>query len=199
MFCEKILQIASASRFAGANRTPVYPPRTLADPRSASACAGADSPTVPHTAGRSTDRLRRVDASMVVLEYIKVLVWPLVVLAVIVVFRARIGALLARLTRIEALGARAEFEQAVAQSGANSPVSRTVRTQELAWVTPKSFLDVRTIGELLHEHGEVAVNVEALGDDEAKRVVDFMAGLAFYSRGYIERLSTRRFLIRAGD
>ncbi|NCT91937.1 cell division protein SepF [Cellulomonas sp. APG4] len=132
---------------------------------------------------------------LVVLEYIKVFIWPLTVLALAVGFRARISALLTRMTRLEALGASAEFEQAVAQAGTEDAAPQTARTSGLTWVDVRSYQDARAIGELLRQHGTVGVNLEALDDADAKRIVDFMAGLVFHASGQIERLTSRRFLV----
>lgn len=131
---------------------------------------------------------------MLVLEYVKVLIWPVVVVVVAITFRTRIAALLARLTKVEALGAKAEFERAVMQAGAEV-ATEAPTLQELRWVEATNYSDARVIGDTYRERGAVAVNLEALGDDEAKRIVDFMAGLIFHARGAIERLASKRFLL----
>lgn len=135
---------------------------------------------------------------LIVLEYIKVFIWPLTVLALAVGFRGRISTLLARMKKLEALGASAEFEQAVAQAGAEEAEPQAGHAPGLSWVEVTSYKDARVIGELLRERGAVGVNLEALDDEDAKRIVDFMAGLIFQARGQIERLTSRRFLISTG-
>lgn len=135
-----------------------------------------------------------MSTSLVVLEYIKVLIWPVTVTFVAIAFRARIAALLTRMTKVEALGASASFEQAVAQAGAE-PAATPRRVPELKWVVAHSYIDAREIGDTLRERGAVAVNLEEMDDADAKRLVDFMAGLIFRTNGRIDRLAARRFML----
>lgn len=129
-----------------------------------------------------------------VLEYLRVLVWPLTVLVIAVVFRERFAALLARVTRVEALGASAEFEQALRQAGVEEgPVRAPLGNLE--WVYVESFTDIRKIGDLFRERGILAIDLKDADNELGKRVIDFVAGLVFYAHGSIERLTPRQFLI----
>ena len=67
--------------------------------------------------------------------------------------------------------------------------------RRIGTVTPDSFRDARLIGELFREGVPVIVNLTAMEAGDAKRVVDFAAGLIFGLRGSIERVSTRVFLL----
>ncbi|WFB10282.1 cell division protein SepF [Streptomyces sp. LX-29] len=69
----------------------------------------------------------------------------------------------------------------------------------IATVTPDGFRDARTIGELFREGVPVIVNLTAMEPSDAKRVVDFAAGLTFGLRGSIERVATRVFLLTPAD
>ncbi|KUJ67288.1 cell division protein SepF [Streptomyces albus subsp. albus] len=69
----------------------------------------------------------------------------------------------------------------------------------IATVTPDGFRDARTIGELFREGIPVIVNLTAMESSDAKRVVDFAAGLTFGLRGSIERVATRVFLLTPAD
>ncbi|MBD0419702.1 cell division protein SepF [Streptomyces sp. NPDC052309] len=71
--------------------------------------------------------------------------------------------------------------------------------RRIATVTPDSFRDARAIGELFREGVPVIVNLTAMEPGDAKRVVDFAAGLIFGLRGSIERVSTRVFLLSPSD
>ncbi|OIK03866.1 cell division protein SepF [Streptomyces monashensis] len=62
-------------------------------------------------------------------------------------------------------------------------------------VTPDSFRDARAIGELFREGVPVIMNLTAMDPADAKRVVDFAAGLTFGLHGTIERVATRVFLL----
>ncbi|WP_217170860.1 cell division protein SepF [Streptomyces sp. AC512_CC834] len=71
--------------------------------------------------------------------------------------------------------------------------------RRIATVTPDSFRDARSIGELFRDGVPVIVNLTAMEGPDAKRVVDFAAGLIFGLRGSIERVSTRVFLLSPAD
>ncbi|MET9257294.1 cell division protein SepF [Streptomyces sp. NPDC048182] len=71
--------------------------------------------------------------------------------------------------------------------------------RRIATVTPDSFRDARAIGELFRDGVPVIMNLTAMEGADAKRVVDFAAGLIFGLRGSIERVSTRVFLLSPAD
>ncbi|MFI8964166.1 cell division protein SepF [Streptomyces sp. NPDC053493] len=71
--------------------------------------------------------------------------------------------------------------------------------RRIATVSPDGFRDARGIGELFREGVPVIVNLTAMEPNDAKRVVDFAAGLAFGLRGSIERVATRVFLLTPSD
>ncbi|MCK8681197.1 MULTISPECIES: cell division protein SepF [Streptomyces] len=71
--------------------------------------------------------------------------------------------------------------------------------RRIATVTPDGFRDARSIGELFREGVPVIVNLTAMDSADAKRVVDFAAGLTFGLRGSIERVATRVFLLTPAD
>ncbi|AJF64426.1 MULTISPECIES: cell division protein SepF [Streptomyces] len=73
------------------------------------------------------------------------------------------------------------------------------RGRRIATVSPDGFRDARGIGELFREGVPVIVNLTAMEPNDAKRVVDFAAGLAFGLRGSIERVATRVFLLTPAD
>src|SRR3954454_24812777 len=71
--------------------------------------------------------------------------------------------------------------------------------RRIGTVTPDSFRDARAIGELFRDGVPVIVNLTAMEPADAKRVVDFAAGLTFGLRGTIERVATRVFLLTPAD
>ncbi|EPH41989.1 cell division protein SepF [Streptomyces aurantiacus] len=62
-------------------------------------------------------------------------------------------------------------------------------------VTPDSFRDARAIGELFRDGVPVIMNLTSMEPADAKRVVDFAAGLIFGLRGSIDRVAHRVFLL----
>jgi cell division inhibitor SepF len=69
---------------------------------------------------------------------------------------------------------------------------------ELARITalhPRTYNEARTVGENFREGTPVIMNLGEMDDVDAKRLVDFAAGLVFASRGTIERISAKVFLL----
>ncbi|KPH98916.1 Cell division protein sepF [Actinobacteria bacterium OK074] len=71
--------------------------------------------------------------------------------------------------------------------------------RRIGTVTPDSFRDARAIGELFREGVPVIMNLTNMEAADAKRVVDFAAGLIFGLRGSIDRVSNRVFLLTPAD
>ncbi|MGW3496242.1 cell division protein SepF [Streptomyces sp. NPDC001020] len=67
--------------------------------------------------------------------------------------------------------------------------------RRIGTVTPDSFRDARIIGELFRDGVPVIMNLTNMEGADAKRVVDFAAGLIFGLHGSIDRVSTRVFLL----
>ncbi|GAA3676866.1 cell division protein SepF [Nocardioides ginsengisoli] len=60
---------------------------------------------------------------------------------------------------------------------------------------PTTYNDARTIGEEFREGVPVIMNLSEMDDADAKRLVDFAAGLIFATRGNIERVTNKVFLL----
>lgn len=62
-------------------------------------------------------------------------------------------------------------------------------------VHPRTFNDARTIGEHFRDGVPVIMNVSQMENADAKRLVDFAAGLILGLRGNIERVTSKVFLL----
>jgi cell division inhibitor SepF len=60
---------------------------------------------------------------------------------------------------------------------------------------PRTYNEARTIGEHFREGTPVIMNLTEMVDSDAKRLVDFAAGLVFGLRGSIDRVTNRVFLL----
>lgn len=60
---------------------------------------------------------------------------------------------------------------------------------------PSSFTDARTIGEHYRDGTPVIMNLTELDDSDARRLVDFAAGLVFALRGSMDKVTNKVFLI----
>jgi cell division inhibitor SepF len=74
----------------------------------------------------------------------------------------------------------------------------TVQTTDLARITtlhPRTYNEARTIGEHFREGTPVIMNLTEMVDSDARRLVDFAAGLIFGLRGSIDRVTNKVFLL----
>lgn len=62
-------------------------------------------------------------------------------------------------------------------------------------VHPRSFNEARTIGEHFRDGVPVIMNLSQMENADAKRLVDFAAGLILGLRGNIERVTSKVFLL----
>jgi len=60
---------------------------------------------------------------------------------------------------------------------------------------PRTYNEARTIGEHFRDGTPVIMNLTEMDDGDAKRLVDFAAGLSFGLRGRIERVTNKVFLL----
>jgi cell division inhibitor SepF len=69
---------------------------------------------------------------------------------------------------------------------------------DLARITtlhPRTYNEARVIGEHFREGTPVIMNLTEMADSDAKRLVDFAAGLIFGLHGSIERVTNKVFLL----
>lgn len=95
----------------------------------------------------------------------------------------------ARGTKGEADAAPAPHPLRVQRGGERADLRRIVT------VHPTTFSDARTIGEAFREGTPVIMNLTDMSEGDARRVVDFAAGLSFGLHGVIERVTSRVFLL----
>ena len=67
--------------------------------------------------------------------------------------------------------------------------------RQITTVHPRSYNDAKIIGESFRDGIPVIMNVTDMGEADAKRLVDFSAGLVFGLRGTIERVTNKVFLL----
>lgn len=65
----------------------------------------------------------------------------------------------------------------------------------ISTIHPRTYNDAKTIGESFREGVPVIMNLTDMDDSDAKRLVDFSAGLVFGLRGSIERVTSKVFLL----
>ena len=76
-----------------------------------------------------------------------------------------------------------------------APVRETADLTRITTLHPRTYNEARTIGEHIREGTPVIMNLSEMVDSDAKRLVDFAAGLIFGLRGSIDRVTNRVFLL----
>lgn len=71
----------------------------------------------------------------------------------------------------------------------------TSRRVQITTLHPTTYNEARSIGEHFRDGVPVIMNLTEMDEADAKRLVDFAAGLAFGLRGSMERVTNRVFLL----
>jgi len=73
--------------------------------------------------------------------------------------------------------------------------SESVSAYRITTLQPRTYNEARALGEHFREGVPVIMNLTEMDDSDAKRLVDFAAGLTFGLRGRIERVTNKVFLL----
>ncbi|WP_341729943.1 cell division protein SepF [Brooklawnia sp.] len=84
-------------------------------------------------------------------------------------------------------------EPSATDSGAAEPIKADLG--RIITVHPRAFNEARTIGEHFRDGVPVIMNLTDMEDADARRLIDFGAGLIFGLRGTIERVTSKVFLL----
>ncbi|WP_117208291.1 cell division protein SepF [Allorhizocola rhizosphaerae] len=76
-----------------------------------------------------------------------------------------------------------------------APAAEDDRRTQITTLHPTTYNEARQIGERFRDGSPVIMNLTEMDEADAKRLVDFAAGLAFGLRGTIERVTNRVFLL----
>jgi cell division inhibitor SepF len=90
-----------------------------------------------------------------------------------------------------------QLEQRRPVAPTHSPASqqRTADVSRIITVHPRTYNEARNIGEHFRDGTPVIMNLSEMEDSDAKRLVDFAAGLIFGLHGTIERVTSKVFLL----
>jgi cell division inhibitor SepF len=75
------------------------------------------------------------------------------------------------------------------------PKETVAELSRITTLHPRTYNEARTIGENFRDGVPVIMNLGEMDDSDAKRLVDFAAGLVFATRGTIERITNKVFLL----
>ncbi|MEH0972916.1 cell division protein SepF [Micromonospora sp. CPCC 205546] len=82
-----------------------------------------------------------------------------------------------------------------AQPRERAVVAEEEQRYQITTLHPTTYREARTIGEHFRDGVPVIINLTEMDEADARRLVDFAAGLAFGLRGTIERVTNRVFLL----
>jgi cell division inhibitor SepF len=80
-------------------------------------------------------------------------------------------------------------------TSAQAPAAGIAELSMITTLHPRTYNEARTVGENFREGIPVIMNLSEMDDADAKRLVDFAAGLVFATRGTIERVTAKVFLL----
>src|SRR5690625_7814361 len=75
--------------------------------------------------------------------------------------------------------------------GGAGPAPQEQDLRRISTVHPSTYNEARVIGEAFRDGTPVIMNLTGMSEAEAKRMVDFSAGLVFGLHGTIERVTNR--------
>ena len=78
---------------------------------------------------------------------------------------------------------------------APGPTGVVAELSRITTLHPRTYNEARTVGENFRDGTPVIMNLSEMDDTDAKRLVDFAAGLVFATRGSIERVTNKVFLL----
>ena len=86
-------------------------------------------------------------------------------------------------------------ETAVSYTPPRPAAASAIDPYRITTMHPRTYNEARTIGEHFREGIPVIMNLTDMDDSDAKRLVDFSAGLVFGMHGSIERVTNKVFLL----
>jgi cell division inhibitor SepF len=96
---------------------------------------------------------------------------------------------------VEDVPARVDYGAYQAVEQRVEPVPQQVDLMRITTLHPRTYNEARTIGEHFREGTPVIMNLTEMVDSDARRLVDFAAGLIFGLRGSIDKVTNKVFLL----
>ena len=96
---------------------------------------------------------------------------------------------------VEAAPVRADYGGYVTEQPVEPAPPRQVELARITTLHPRTYNEARTIGEHFRDGTPVIMNLTEMVDSDARRLVDFAAGLIFGLRGSIDKVTNKVFLL----
>ena len=91
--------------------------------------------------------------------------------------------------------ARASVSDLAERRPRPGPTGVVAELSRITTLHPRTYNEARTVGENFRDGTPVIMNLSEMDDTDAKRLVDFAAGLVFGLHGTIERVTSKVFLL----
>ena len=75
------------------------------------------------------------------------------------------------------------------------PMNTAISSSKMVITQPTCYEDVREIGEYLKLKKSVIINLENVGKEDARRILDFLSGAAYMIEGTIQKVSNLIYLM----
>ena len=96
---------------------------------------------------------------------------------------------------MEAAPVRPDYSGYVTEQPLDPDPPQQVELARITTLHPRTYNEARTIGEHFREGTPVIMNLTEMVDSDARRLVDFAAGLIFGLRGSIDKVTNKVFLL----
>jgi cell division inhibitor SepF len=96
---------------------------------------------------------------------------------------------------LEVAQVSAEYGTFVTENSLQPAPQRLGEIARITTLHPRTYNEARTIGEHFREGTPVIMNLTEMVDSDARRLVDFAAGLIFGLRGSIDKVTNKVFLL----
>ena len=96
---------------------------------------------------------------------------------------------------VEPAPARADYGGYPTDERVDPDPPRQVELARITTLHPRTYNEARTIGEHFREGTPVIMNLTEMVDSDARRLVDFAAGLIFGLRGSLDKVTNKVFLL----
>jgi cell division inhibitor SepF len=96
---------------------------------------------------------------------------------------------------VDQAAARPEYGAYLTENTIDPLPPRQVELARITTLHPRTYNEARTIGEHFREGTPVIMNLTEMVDSDARRLVDFAAGLIFGLRGSIDKVTNKVFLL----
>jgi len=96
---------------------------------------------------------------------------------------------------VEPVASRADYGGYASDHRVDAAPAQQVELARITTLHPRTYNEARTIGEHFREGTPVIMNLTEMVDSDARRLVDFAAGLIFGLRGSIDKVTNKVFLL----